>query len=181
MKNFDQIRDAVKGLRNGEKKEGFLLYRDPQNREVVAVAENGKDYLVSGTFRIKIEDYKPDSATAPAAKPSKAKPKSDRPRDANGKVITTEKVKCTKCGKEFDKSIYTKSTECPDCRKSSLKHPPAQDRVIKCPTCGKDFTVSKFRPYYNGDCPECKKAKEKAAKAQTAKTSPSASPAPKNQ
>lgn len=111
-------------------------------------------YKIQGEKRVKVDEIK---TVAKAKKKSEPKP-------------ATTSVKCSKCGKKFDRSKFNPNqTECPVCRGS--KSVPKQDIEKKCDKCGKPFTCSKFTPKKT-TCPDCmklarraKKASEKPAKA----------------
>jgi DNA-directed RNA polymerase subunit RPC12/RpoP len=101
-----------------------------------------------------------------------ATPKSDRPRDENGKIITTEKRVCKTCGKEFEASIYTKRDECYDCKPKSSFSIKRSDRprdetgkVIttetrKCAKCGKEFQISIYAS--RKECYDCAPVKSQS-------------------
>jgi DNA-directed RNA polymerase subunit RPC12/RpoP len=188
-KTVEELREIVRNIRSGAPVQGFTL-----NGNILEDTENKVSYRVSGTFRIILEEVGKEGTSVPPPQnttpntvppahteamekktkekaPKKAKPKSDRPRDENGKIITTEKRTCTKCGKEFEVSIYTKRDECYECKpksnftiKKSDRPRDENGKVItvekrKCEKCGKEFEISIYAS--RKECYECSPVKAK--------------------
>lgn len=170
MKSIEELRDIAIRCRNGEKVDGNV-YTKSAGQEFLYNEENGKTYKISGTFRVRVEEWNSpipeDTATQEFPKEETPTPKEKKVKKVKEPRPDKEDITCPKCGKVWSRTKFMRKEvmECPECRGTAKSPRDESGKLITkvtatCETCGETFERSIYSPKLT-KCPKCRGSKSR--------------------
>jgi len=162
MKDLEQLKSAVRVIRNGGTVDGITIVDG-------ILTSEGIPYKVMGSERLRLVEISIEDIVVPEAvqiieDAREISPSAEETISKPNVVISkdVEEV-CSECGTIFWKDKYHMYiTKCPSCR-VRIRTSGAVERTSTCSGCGIEYTISKFQPYLNTT--QCSACTKKAAKA----------------